>query len=91
MRPSPMPLAFPGHPDEVELEVRAALDDREVVVEDRVRVGVADDDPSRVDALLLEDPQLGEADVGQDGVGRDREPGPPRRTGGRPMDPFLGR
>ncbi len=36
------------HPEEVELDVRAALDDREVVVEDRVRVGVADDDPRRV-------------------------------------------
>ena len=40
-------LALPGHPDEVELEVRAALDDREVVVEDRVRIGVADDHAGR--------------------------------------------
>ena len=49
-------------PEEVELDVRAALDDREVVVEVRVRVGVADDDPRRIGALLLEDPELGEPD-----------------------------
>ena len=38
-----------GHPEEVELDARAALDDLEVVVEDRVRVGVTDDDPGRVE------------------------------------------
>ena len=39
------------HPEEVELHARAALDDREVVVEDRVGVGVPDDDARRVGAL----------------------------------------
>ena len=51
-----------AHPEEVELDVRAALDDREVVVEDRVRIGVADHDPRQVGAFLLEDAQLGEPD-----------------------------
>ena len=63
MRASPCALLRrEGHAEEVELDVRAALDDREVVIEDRVRVGVADDDARRVGALLLEDPELGEPD-----------------------------
>ena len=79
------------HPEEVELDRRAALDDREVVVEVRVRVGVADDDAAGIGALLLEDPELGETDVGQHRVGRDRQPGPAGRARGRPMHPLLGR
>ena len=59
------------HAQEVELDVRAALDDREVVVEMRVRIGVADDDP-RPGRPLLSKIQLGETDGRQDGVGRDR-------------------
>ena len=78
-------------PEEVELEVRAAAADLEVVVERGVRVGVADDDPGRVDALLLEDPQLGQADRRQDGVRRDRQPGPPGGPRGGAVDPLLGR
>ena len=78
-----------GHPEEVELDARAALDDRQVVVEMRVRVGVADDDPRRVRALLLEDPQLVEPDRRQDGVGRDGQAGPSGGPGRRPMDALL--
>ena len=45
--------ALPGrerHAEEVELEVRAALDDGKVVVERREGIGMADDDPRRVGA-----------------------------------------
>ena len=77
------------HPEEVELDARAALDDRQVVVEMRVRVGVADDDARRVRALLLEDPQLVEPDRRQHGVGRDRQAGPPGGPGRRAMDALL--
>ena len=52
-------------------------------------VGVADDDPRRVGALRLEDPQLVQADRRQDGVGRDREAGPAGRPGGGAMDALL--
>ena len=78
-----------GHPEEVELDARAAPDDRQVVVEMRVRVGVADDDPRRVRALVLEDPQLVEPDRRQHGVGRDRQAGPSGGPGRRAMDPLL--
>ena len=78
-------------PEEVELEVRAAPDDLEVVVEDGVRIGMADDDPGRIDALVLEDAQLGQAHRRHDGVGRDRQARPARGPAGRPMDPLLER
>ena len=47
-----------GHAKEVELHARAALDDGEVVVELRIGIGVADHDPRRIGAFVLEDPQL---------------------------------
>jgi hypothetical protein len=43
------------HAQEVELDGRAALHDRQVVVENGVRVGVIDDDPRRVGAFFFED------------------------------------
>ena len=61
------------------------------MIEDRVGIGVADDDPRRIGTLFLEDAELGEADVGQDGVGRDGQPGRARRPGGRSVDTLLGR
>ena len=67
-----------------------ALDDREVVVEVRIRVGVADDDPAGSAPSSSKIAQLGEAHGRQDRVGRDREAGPPRGPGGRPMDALLG-
>ena len=70
-----------GHPEEVEFDARAATDDLEVVVEDRVRIAVADDDPGRVEALLLEDAELGQANRGQDRMGRDRQAGAASRRG----------
>ena len=51
-----------AHAEEVELHARTTLDDREVVLEDRVRVGVPDHDTRRVRALLLEHRELVEAD-----------------------------
>ena len=51
---------------------------------------MTDDDPRRIGALLLEDAELGEADIGQHRVGGDRQPGRPRRPGGRSMDTLLG-
>ncbi len=90
MRPSPWrSVGSERHAEEVELDARAALDDREVVVEMRVRIGVADDDPRRIGALLLEDPQLIQPDRREDGVGRDGETGPASRPGGRTMDTLL--
>src|SRR5215203_621308 len=59
------------HPEEVELDARTAFDDAEVVVEDRVRVGMADDDARRIDALLLEDAEQRQPDRREDRVGRD--------------------
>ncbi len=80
-----------AHAQEVEFEVGAAPDDLEVVPEGGVRIGMADDDAGRVDALLLEDAQLGQAHRRHDGVGRDREARPPSGPAGRPMDPLLER
>ena len=40
-----------GHPEEVEFDARAATDDLEVVVEDRVRIAVADHDPAGIETL----------------------------------------
>ena len=80
-----------AHAEEIELEVGAAADDLEVVLERRVGIGMADDDPSRIEALLLEDPELGEPDVRHDGVGRDGEARPAGRPGGGAVDAFLGR
>ena len=77
------------HPEEVELDGRSALDDREVVVERRVRVGVADDDPCQVGALRLEDRRAGRARPRLDRVGRDRQAGPAGGPGRGPVDPFL--
>ena len=51
-----------AHPEEVELDRRAALDDRQVILVRGVRVGVADDDPGQVDALGLEHVELVEPD-----------------------------
>ena len=81
----------PGHPEEVELEVRAALDDREVVVEDRVRVGVADDDPAGSAPSSSKIRSWASPTSDRTRVGRDRQPGPPRRPRRRPMDALLGR
>ena len=66
-------------------------DDLEVVVEDRVRIAVSDDDPGGVEALLLEDAELGQANRGHDRMGGDRTAGALRGAGGGTMDPFLGR
>ena len=52
---------------------------------------MADDDPRRVGALVLEDPQLVEPDRRQDGVGRDREARPPGGARGGPVDALLAR
>src|SRR5204862_4502235 len=82
---------LPRHPDEVELEAGAARDDLEIVVEDRVRIGVTEDDAGWVEALLLEDPELGQTDVGQDGMRRDGQAGAARGSSCRTMDAFLGR
>ena len=79
------------HPEEVELDRGAARDEPEVVVEVGIAVRVPDHDPPGVDALVLEDRELGRPDVGHDGMGRDREAGPPRRPRRRPVDPLLGR
>ena len=64
------------HAEEVELDRRPTPDQRQVVVEDRVAVGVPDHHPPGVDPLFLEHRQLRGADVGHDGVGRDREARP---------------
>ncbi len=50
-----------GHAQEVEFDARATTHDREVVLEDGVRIGVADHDASRVGALRLEDRELVQA------------------------------
>ena len=71
-----------AHPQEVELEVGPAPDDLQVVVEDRIRIGMTDDHPARVGALLLEHRQLGQPDRGQHAVGRDRHPGSAGDPGG---------
>ena len=76
-------------PEEVELDRRAALDDRQVVGRIGIRVGVADDDSREVGALRLEDRQLVEPDRRLNGVGRDREAGPASRARRRAMDALL--
>ena len=82
----PEPMA-----EEVELEVRAGIEDGEVEVEVGMRVGVTDDDARRVDALLGEDPQLREADRRLDAVRRDRHAGPDRCARRGAMHPLLQR
>src|SRR3954452_13539461 len=84
-------FALPGHADEVELDVRASLDDRQVVVEERVRIGVTDDDASGIDSLLLEDGELREPDIREHAVCGDREPGPNGGAGGCTVDALFGR
>src|SRR6185503_18446657 len=80
-----------GHAEEVEFDARAATHDREVVVQNRVRIAVADDDAAWVEALLLEDAELSQPNRGQDRMGRDRTAGALRGAGGGTMDPFLRR
>ena len=78
-----------GHPEEVELDGRAALDDRAVIGRRRKRISMADDDPGQVGALGLEDVELIEPDRRLDGMGRDREPGAAGRPGGGAVDALL--
>ena len=78
-------------PQAVERKERPALGQRHVVLVDRIGVRVADDDPPRIDALLLQDVQLVEPDRGVQRVGGDRDPRPPVRPRHRAEDPLLDR
>jgi hypothetical protein len=62
-----------------------------MVVGIEVRVCVSDDDPSRIDALLLQDVELGETGGIHRGVRDDRGPRPTVCPGGSPKDPLLHR
>ena len=78
------------HAQEVELDRGSALDQPQVVVESWVAVCVADHDPTRVDAFLLENGQLERPYAGLRRVGRDREPRAPRCPGNGAEDALLG-
>ena len=72
----------------VELDPRAALRQRQVVVVVRHHVAVADHHAGRVDALLDQQVELGGADRPAGGVGGDRQAGTPvgaRRRAERPL------
>src|SRR4051794_14569582 len=78
-----------AHPQEVELDAGASLDDREVIVERWIGAGAADAHARPGGAWRREDVEPAKAAGRPDGMGRDGRPGPARGACGGAMAALL--